>query len=160
MYSIILMLIALSFASGKAQCLKKLKINSCFRLLPMYFLYLAEMCVENVCLIWKFHSLMYSHTNFNKKILSNTLSHELKRKSSEILLKSIFAQKANLGSLANDCFLFEVIVSNFWVVSVASSCPFRFLQQYLGQEPQLCILGAVLRSRAFRHVCRAQLRSQ
>lgn len=39
----------------------------------MYFLYRADMCVENVCLIWKFHSLMYSHTDFNKRILSNTL---------------------------------------------------------------------------------------
>lgn len=67
MYSIILMLIAFSFASGKAYCLRKLEINSCFRLLSMHFLYRAEMCVENVCLIWKFH------TDFNKRILSNTL---------------------------------------------------------------------------------------
>lgn len=67
------MLIAFSFALGKAYCLTKLEINSCFRLLPMYFLYSADMCVQNVCLIWKFHSLMYSHTDFNKRILSNTL---------------------------------------------------------------------------------------
>lgn len=39
MYSIILMLITFYLASGKAYCLTKLKINSCFRSLYTYFLY-------------------------------------------------------------------------------------------------------------------------
>lgn len=114
----------------------------------MYFLYRADMCVENVCLIWKFHSLNCSHTDFNKRILSNTWVYLVCRRERVQKFCSSLSQEENLGSLANGCFLFEVIVSKFWLRVVSLD----FSSSTWGRIHDFVMLGAVLRSRAFRHM--------